>query len=404
MGAVVAADLRDPAYLRDPFPVWRRLRDEQPLFHDDLADRYILTRYDDVAAVLGSPEVYSARTYQERFRPVFGRTLAELDGPRHIRERTIVAPAFVGRSLDGYAELIDGAIERLLAEVAGLTHLDLVAVATGRLPLQVISALLGFPPSDDELLLEIGRVVLEGLADEPGLRAAGAAAHRRLCAHLDPYVEQRQREPGTDLVSRLVHAEVEGERLSPEELRSFVSFLLAAGGPTTDMALRNLWWALLEHPSELERCRDDREHLQRAISESLRRDGPIVYEDRRTNVATEWYGVTIPADTDILVCLGSANTDDSVFADPEHFDPGRADLLMGTERKPGFRDGARAGHLAFGLGSHFCMGYQLARVEMVRATEGLLLQLDRPRLTEPVEPHVTWYERTVPRLPVTTGT
>lgn len=403
MRPVVAADLRDPEYLRNPFPVWRRLREDHPLFYDELADRYILSRYDDVAAVLGNPDVYSARTYQERFRPVFGRTLAELDGPRHIRERTIVAPAFVGKSLDGYSELIDGAIERLFADLATRTEFDLVATATGRLPLQVISALLGFPPSDDELLLEIGRAVLEGLADEPHLRAAGAAAHRRLCAHLDPYLKCREREPGTDLVSRLVHAEVDGERLSAEELRSFVSFLLAAGGPTTDMGLRNLWWALLEHPDHLERCRGGRDHLQRVVSESLRRDGPIVYEDRRTNVPTEWYGVTIPADTDILVCLGAANTDDSVFADPETFDPDRDDLLMGTERKPGYRDGRRAGHLSFGLGSHFCMGYQLARLEMVRATERLLLRLDRPRLRESVRPVVTWYERTVPHLRVTTG-
>jgi pulcherriminic acid synthase len=103
----------------------------------------------------------------------------------------------------------------------------------------------------------------------------------------------------------------------------------------------------------------------------------------------------------VVVCLGSANTDESVFADPLRFDPDRGDLLMGTERKPGHRRDGVAGHLAFGLGSHFCMGYQLARVEAVAATEQFLLALANPRLTRPIEPHITWYERTVDALPVT---
>ncbi|CAN5612955.1 hypothetical protein BH24ACT5_BH24ACT5_22300 [soil metagenome] len=96
-GSVTPADLRTAEYERDPFPLWRRLREDQPLFYDEPADRWMLTRYDDVVAVLADFETYSTRTYQERFRPVFGRTLAELDGAQHIRERSIVAPAFVGR-------------------------------------------------------------------------------------------------------------------------------------------------------------------------------------------------------------------------------------------------------------------------------------------------------------------
>ena len=179
-----------------------------------------------------------------------------------------------------------------------------------------------------------------------------------------------------------MHAEADGERLTDDEIHSFVSFLLVAGGPTTDMALRNFWWALLTDPDELTRCRGDHERVDRAFSESLRRDGPIVYEDRRTNAPVEWHGVEIPADADVVVCLGSANTDETVFADPLRFDPDRGDLLMGTERKPGHRRDGVAGHLAFGLGSHFCMGYQLARVEAVAATEQFLLALREPAAHE----------------------
>lgn len=400
---VTGVDLRSEEYGRDPFPVWRRMRDEQPLLYDEIGGRWVLSRYDDVVAVLRNPEVYTARTYQERFRPVFGRTLAELDGPRHIKERTIVAPAFVGRSLDGYRPIIAAAIDRLAADLAGSPTIDLVDGMTRRLPLTTIAGLLGFPPDDAPMLLEIGTLILDGLADVPELRAAGNAAHCRLAAHLDPMMDARRTAPTDDLIAKIVHAEAGGERLTDEEIHSFVSFLLVAGGPTTDMALRNFWWALLRDPDELAACRDDPGRVDRAFSESLRRDGPIVYEDRRTNAEVEWYGTTIPADSDVVVCLGAANTDDSVFADAERFDPDRRDLLMGVERKPGYREGGAAGHLAFGLGSHFCMGYQLARAEAVAATERFLLGLDRPRLLGDPHLHITWYERTLDRLAVEVG-
>jgi cytochrome P450 len=403
MTPVTSATLRDGDYLIDPFPVWRRMREDHPLFWDDIAERWILTRYDDVMAVLGNPQVYSARTYQERFRPVFGRTLAELDGPQHIRERTIVAPAFVGKSLEGYRPFIEGQVAHLARSIAGRDRVDLVETVTSRLPLRVIAALLGFREEDTELLFEVGNDVMAGLADVPELRAVGAAAHRRLADHLAPLITDRRVNPSTDLISKVVHAESNGEHLTDEEICSFISFLLAAGGPTTDMAVRNFWWALLTEDGELDACRSDPERIQRAFSESLRRDGPIVYEDRRTNIETEWYGTAIPADTDILVCLGSANTDDSVFDRSETFDPDRADLLMGTERKPGYHTGGVAGHLAFGLGSHFCMGYQLARVEVVTATEQLLASLGPVRLSAPQVPHITWFERTVSTLPVIVG-
>ncbi len=398
--SITAATLRSEEYLTDPFPVWRRMREDHPLFWDDIANRWILTRYDDVRTVLGTPEVYSARTYQERFRPVWGRTLAELDGPQHIRERTIVAPTFVGKSLEGYRPFIEQQIALLAESVDGMPQFDLVETVTSQLPLRVISALLGFSEDEVGFLFAVGIEMLAGLADVPELRSAGNAAHRRLAAHMAPTLDDRLACPVSDLISKIVHAEANGERMTRDEINSFISFLLAAGGPTTDMALRNFWWALLSEPDEIERCRTDTGRVQRAFSESLRRDAPIVYEDRRTNVEVEWYGTVIPADSDVLVCIGSANTDDSVFAEPERFDPDRSDLLMGIERKPGFRDGGVAGHLAFGLGSHFCMGYQLARAEVVLATEQLLLPLGDLRLAVPQRPQINWFDRTVAALPV----
>lgn len=400
---VTPHDLRSAEYQRDPFPVWRRLREDQPLFYDEPDDRWVLTRYDDVVTVLTDYETYSTRTYQERFRPIFGRTLAELDGAQHVRERSIVAPAFVGRSLRGYQPFLEQAVAGLAAAAPAQGEFDLVDAMTNRLPLTTIAAMLGFGDEDTPMLLDIGNTILAGLADDADLRAAGAAAHRRLADHLEPLIEARRRSGTSDLISQIVQAATDGQRLTDEEIYSFVSFLLVAGGPTTDMALRNFWWALLSDRDEFEACRTDRERIGRAFSESLRRDGPIVYEDRRTNVETEWYGQTIPIDSNVLVCLGSANTDDSVFAHADHFDADRTDLLMGVERRSGYRQGGVAGHLAFGLGSHFCMGYQLARAEVVTATDRYLLDLPDVRLVRPQELHITWYERTVASLPVMVG-
>jgi len=403
MKKVEPADLRSPEFMRNPFPVWRRLREEQPLFWDEPSGMWLLTRYDDVMKVLGDGAVYSARTYQERFRPVFGRTLAELDGPRHIRERTIVAPAFVGKALESYRPLIAAAVERLRTGLAGHREFDLVPAVTERLPLGTISNLLGFGDDKLEMLYEVGTTMLAGLGGTPEAQARAREAHLRLAGHLAPILVDRAEHPRDDLISKIVGAEVEGESLSTEEICSFISFLLAAGGPTTDMAIRNFWWVLLEDPSRLDACRSGEEHVQRAFSESLRRDGAIVYEDRRTNIETEWHGRTIPADSDIMICLGSANTDDEVFADPESFDPDRTDLLFGTERKYGIRENGVSGHMAFGLGSHFCMGYQLARAEVVAATTNLLLDLPSPRLRERQEFRINFYERTVSALPVAVG-
>jgi len=403
MKKIEPADLRSEEFMRDPFPIWRRLRDEQPLFWDEPSGMWLLTRYDDVMKVLGDGSVYSARTYQERFRPVFGRTLAELDGPRHIRERTIVAPAFVGKALESYRPLIAAAVERLRVSLAGVGELDLVPTVTSRLPLGTISNLLGFDEDKLDMLYEVGTTMLAGLGGTPDAQARARDAHLRLAGHLEPLIEDRSANPRNDLISKIVGAEVEGDSLSREEICSFISFLLAAGGPTTDMAIRNFWWALLEDPAHLEACRSGEEWIHRAFSESLRRDPAIVYEDRRTNVETEWYGRTIPADSDVMVCLGSANTDDRVFGDAETFDPERTDLLFGVERKYGIKENGVAGHMAFGLGSHFCMGYQLARAEVVAATANLLLELPSPRLRAPQEFRINFYERTVPALPIRVG-
>lgn len=388
------------SYSKNPFPIWRQMRDEEPLFYNSVSNHWMLTRYDDVMTVLRDYEKYSTRTYISRFRPIFGRTLAELDGPRHIRERTIVAPAFVGKNLESYRPFIARSIDRLAENAMKTANFDLVKSMTNLLPLTVIASLLGIPEEDDEFVFVIGNTILAAIGNTDEFIDRGAKAHRQFSEYLAPIIAERRDKPTDDLISRIVHGEADGQRLSQEEICSFISFLLVAGGPTTDTAIANFWWNLLSDREQLEGCRNSPERISRAFSESLRRDGPIINEDRMTTVETEWHGVTIPKDSVIVICLGSANTDESVFTEPETFNPDRTDLQVGIERRGGFHENGVAGHMAFGMGSHFCMGYQLARAEAEIATERFLTAAPGIRLTAEQQPMARFFDRFVSTLPV----
>ncbi len=400
MRKVVVEDFASNEYKHNPFPIWRQMRDQQPLFYDSVGNRWILTRYEDVMAVLRDYQTYSTRTYIERFQPIFGRTLAELDGAQHIRERTIVAPAFVGKTLDGYEKFISRSIDRISRKIVVHENVDLVKSMTNILPSTVITALLGIPEENDDMVFEIGNTILAAIGNSAEMISRGASAHRRFSEYLTPIIASRRKTPTSDLISRIVHAESDGQSLTNEEIFSFISFLLVAGGPTTDTGIANYWWNLLSDPTQLEACRENPERISRSFSESLRRDGPIINEDRMTNVEVELHGVVLPKDSLVVICLGSANNDESVFAAPETFDPDRTDLFMGVERKGGIHENGVSGHMAFGLGSHFCMGYQLARREAEMATAQFLLNATEIKLTEEVHPEARFFDRFVSRLPV----
>jgi len=184
------------------------------------------------------------------------------------------------------------------------------------------------------------------------------------------------------------------------EIASFISLLMVAGGETTDRGMANFWWILLQHPDVLGAARADPSLLDAAFSEFMRRDGVIVYEDRELTRDAEWYGRTIHAGEIVRVALISANNDETVFADPRRFDLARPDLRLGKESRAGGRTDGVANHLGFGLGKHFCIGYQLARAEIVSATRELLARYPQVRVASGQEPHlrVQWFHRYLDRL------
>ena len=399
---VVADDLTSTDYQRDPHPYWARLRQDQPLFHDTVAGSWILTRYADVEAVFKDFERYSNTTYTHNTGAVLGTTLLEMDGMDHVVRRSIVAPEFVGKRLGAYDEVIDRNALDLIEPWRTDGHVDLVDRFTTRLPINVIVDMLALPKQDHDLFHEWYTAMMAGLAGGPR-RAAGQAAHTSVCAYVDPFLAERTECPGPDLLSKLAHGEAEGQRLSDAEIKSFVSLMLVAGGETTDKALSNLWWNLLTHPDALAMVTDDPARLDACFSETMRKDGPVQFEDRFTTTEVEWYGQTIPAGARVRVCVASANSDESVFEDPRTFEPSRGDLWLTLEKRMGTRtDDGRTGHLGFGIGKHFCLGYELARTESIVGSQRLLEAMGNPRLAAGADVWPTFLGgfRAVTHLPV----
>ena len=396
--AVEAGDLHDDAFARDPFPVWERLRHEAPLFHDTVDDVYLLTRYDDVAAVLADDVTYSTWIYKTWFGKVMGDTFAQYDGERHGRERARVAPHLVGGPLQRI-------LQPVVAEVADTIlaalprDADLVGPFTFRLPGLVLAWLFGIRGPEQERFLRLAGEISLGLVGGERELAAGVAARHELEEWTAERLEQRRRDGGTDdLLQWLIDPDAKGVVFEDEYMKTNVNFLAAAGSSTVDYALRNVLWTVFAHP-EHAMTAGDPEALEPVITEALRFAPPVPYEGRIATTEVEWHGHTVPAGAIVRVALASATSDESVFADPRRFDPGRADLWASDSRGGIHRDGA-ASHLAFGLGSHFCAGYKLSRLE---AREGVarLFRDRRPALAEPLPPlRMHQYHLTIPSLRV----
>jgi cytochrome P450 len=403
---VRSEELYSPEHLADPHPLWRRMMHDHPIFFDEISRTWIVTRYADVAEVFRDHETYANGPYERSTGVVFGRTILQMGGIEHVQQRSIVAPEFVGRRLEAFAPAIGRAIDALIARFGSAQPLDLVASFTTWLPINVIVDMLGFDLTGrEDVFHRWYSEMMDGLAPRAELRAKGIAAHEEVCTFVDPQIAQRRACSGPDLLTRLVEAEAGGRSLTDDEIKSFVSLMLVAGGETTDKAIANLWWNLLRVPEALAEVTADPALLDAAFTETMRRDGPVLYEARDVTRDVEWYGTTVPAGSVVRACLGSANSDETVFDDPRTFTLHRSDLHLGKElRNGGPYPNDLAGHLGFGLGKHFCLGYELARAEAVLGSQRLLETLPNVRPAGELPPLVMIRSfRAAQTLPVTYG-
>src|ERR1700730_1748758 len=391
----------DPEAHADPYPQYRRLREHAPMLRGPLG-YWVLSRYADIAAVLRDPRfgvgVDEASLMLATTQDGPGvATMVELsrwmlfrDPPDHTRLRGLVSKAFTPRALEAVRPRVVEIVNRLIDDVAGRDEVDLIAELALPLPVTVISELLGLPIEDQAQAREWAEAIAQVLdpivTEEQATRADRAV--KELAAYIGRVVAQRRREPGPDLLSRLIQAEDGGAHLSEAELISTVGLLSGAGHETTRNLIGNGMLALLRHPGELQRLRDDPSLIRSAVEELLRYDSPVQIAGRGARADVVIGGGHIAAGGPSMLLGGAANRDPARFPDPDRLDVGRPDVKM----------------LSFGGGIHFCLGAMLARTEAQIAIGTLLARVPHLELaTDHLEwrPHITL--RGLSRLPVNVG-
>jgi len=368
-------DLLDPAVLSDPYPLFHRLRTEDPVHWEADLEFWALTRYADALYALREDSLLSSAIHDSPRPGGVGLSSARwfvfLDPPRHTRLRALVHSAFTPQVVEGLRARIQAIVDELLDRAAEAGRLDLIADLGFPLPAIVIAELLGVPAEDRaqfrawsaDLAAAGGlvRMAADGAERLSRARAGGAA----LNASFRDIIRERRRAPRDDLVSRLTGVQSAEGTLSEEELVDTCALLLFAGHETTTNLIGNGMLALLRHPDELSRLRADPSLIGSAVEELLRYDSPVQMRVRVARETVEIGGRRIAKGQRVLILVGAANRDPARFPDPDRLDIARPDNR----------------HLAFGHGIHFCTGAPLARLEGAIAIRRLLRRFPRLELT-----------------------
>jgi len=365
----------DPAFLADPYPTYRRLRTEDPVHHSPL-DFWVLTRYEDVVAVLRDPRfikeplaAFVAARFGVAVPPGVGVSMLDRDPPDHTRLRSLVSKAFTPRVVEGLRPRIQEIVDSLITRAEAAGSMDLIEELAYPLPVNVICEMLGVPVEDHERFkgwsLDIARgldsILLPPESEVP--RRSGAARHA-MADYFRGLVAERRASPRGDLLSALIAAEEAGDKLSEDELLATCILLLIAGHETTVNLIGNGTLALLRHPGQLRRLRETPGLIASAVEELLRYDGPVQRTARIPSTDVTIGGRTIGKGEMVMPFIGAADRDPAQFPDPDRLDLARTDNR----------------HIAFGWGIHFCLGAPLARVEGQIAIDALVRRLPKLEL------------------------
>jgi cytochrome P450 len=384
-------ELRDvdpfaPEHRADPYPLYERLRADAPIWYHPQYDELVLTGHADCEAVLRDPRWSSdpenidpSRRDPDDMRLALGDlksgNLLFLDPPDHTRLRRLVSKAFTPRTIEQLRPHVHELVDDMLDELRDAGEIDLMTGIAYPLPVTVICELMGVPLQDRHLFAgwssDASRLLdgeVEGEVVERGIVAAMS-----FISYFNDLFDERRKVPRNDLLSALLAAEDEGDRLSEAELRSIVLLLFVAGHETTMNLIGNGMWALLAHPDQQRRLQDDPSLVPNAVEEMLRYDGPVHITGRIAREDLEVGGLRVDQGRQVSTLLAAANRDPERFSEPARFDVEREDVH----------------HLTFSGGIHYCLGAALARLEgqvvvgsLVQRFPGLELRTEYPEHRE----------------------
>ncbi len=358
-----AFDPYDYDFHEDPYPTYRWLRDEAPVYHNPDIGFWALSRNADVrAALLDKERLSSAMGVSldpAAYGPEAHRTMSFLamDDPQHLRMRSLVSRRFTPRHIAPLRARVTEIARRHLEPALERGSFDFIDDFAGKMPMDVISEMLGVPEADRVEVRRLADLVMhreDGVQDVPPEAMTAAI---ELIGYYADLLAERRKNPADDLTSEMAENEIDGDRLTDDEIIGFMFLMVVAGNETTTKLLGNAAYWAHRNRGELAKVLADPSLVPAWVEESLRYDTSSQMLVRTTTEPVEYHGVTIPADEKVVLCIGSANRDDRVFDDGDVYRIGRD---------------SSTGLLSFGLGTHYCLGVHLARLEAHVALDLLL--------------------------------
>ncbi len=373
--------LTSEAFNQNPYPVYHQMRKEAPVYWSDAWGCWLLTRYEDIAWSLQDYQTFTSlgrltasmelpEPLWEKVEPLvrhYSQGLINVDPPDHTRMRKLVHMAFTPRAIRKMRTYIEGIVERLIDEQIERGEMDVIWDFSYPLPVTVIAEMMGIPLEDHPKFKAWSGEIVAFMATpkpSPEILLKSQDSLLAMQQYFRDIYAKRRLEPADDLITALVRAELEGDKLSEEEMVSSCVTILIGGHETTTYLIANGMYALLQHPDQLRLLRDNPDLDASATEEFLRYEGPFQRNRRIATRDVKIGDMKIKKDQLIMQFLGAANRDPSQFANPDALD---------VTRSPNK-------HLAFGYGPHFCLGAPLARLEAPVALRALLRKLQHIRL------------------------
>ena len=373
----------DVGFVADPYPVYAELRASSPVLYDEATDHWLVSRYEDVTALLRDRRLgrtyHHVATHAKMGRPeepawhapfwnLIRAGILDMEPPDHTRVRRLVAKAFTPRYVEGLRPMVQRITDSLVDDLEGAGEFDLLPTVAEPLPVTVIAEMLGVPEADRALLRPWSADICKmyELNPPPESQRDAVRASVEFSQFLRELSRARRRAPRDDLISALASVVDEGETLSEDELVGTCVLLLNAGHEATVSSTLIGWWTLFRHPEQLKRLREDRALLPGAIEELLRFDTPLQMFERWVLEPFELHGHRIPRGAELGLIFGSANRDETVF-------PEAGELDLARDPNP---------HVTFGGGIHFCLGAPLGRLELETSFATMLDRFPNLELVE----------------------